>query len=374
MRIEPFDLERWQSIHEHAVEINLSESGVRPLRVRELIEPLDLDRLLNQELAYTQTNGTEALRAQIATLYEGANSSQVLVTNGSSEANFVCCWRLIETGDEVVSIQPNYMQIPGLARAFGATVREVWLDPGERRWTLDLAAVRTAVTDRTRLIVICNPNNPTGSRLTEEDVGELCALADERGCWLLADEVYRGAELDGREAASAWGRHDRVIVTGGLSKVYGLPGLRLGWAAAPKKFIDELWGRRDYTSIAPGAISDLLARTALEPSRRNQLLERARRILRENQSAVASWVAEQPGVHQVPPEAGGVTLIRYAGTRRSSELAEALRTQHGLLIVPGAHFKLESHLRLGIGGEPAPLTQGLKRLGSVLAPQLGRSL
>ncbi|HCQ99026.1 MAG TPA: aspartate aminotransferase [Acidobacteria bacterium] len=374
MQIERFDLERWQSIHEHTVEINLTESGVHPLRVRELIEPPGLDDLLEQELAYTQTNGTEALRARIAALYEGASSSQVLVTNGGSEANFICCWRLLEPGDEVVSIQPNYMQIPGLARAFGATVREVWLNPGERRWTLDLAAVRTAVTDRTRLIAVCNPNNPTGSRLTEEDVGGLCALADERGCWLLADEIYRGAELDGWETASAWGRHDRVIVTGGLSKVYGLPGLRLGWVSGPTAFINELWGRRDYTSIAPGAISDLLARTALAPSRRNQLVARARRILRENQSAVASWVAEQPGVHQVPPEAGGVTLIRYAGTRKSSELAEALRTQHGLLIVPGAHFKLEGYLRLGIGGEPESLARGLKRLGSVLAPRPGRSL
>ena len=125
MPIEPFALERWQSRYEHTVGINLSESGVHPLRVRDLLEPDDLDSLLEQSLEYTQTNGTIALRERIATLYQGATPADILVTNGGSEANFVTCWKLISPGDEVVSIQPNYMQIPGLARAFGATIREV---------------------------------------------------------------------------------------------------------------------------------------------------------------------------------------------------------------------------------------------------------
>lgn len=367
MQIEPFDLERWQSCHEHAVDINLTESGIRPLRLQELVEPSHIEALLGQELAYTQTNGTAALRARIATLYDGATSANVLVTNGSSEANFLSCWRLIETGDEVVSIQPNYMQIPGLVRSFGAVVREVWLTAGSGRWTLDLDAVRASVTDRTRLIVVCNPTNPTGGRLTEAEVAGLCAIAADRGCWLLADEVYRGAELDGRITPSAWGRHDRVIITSGLSKAYGLPGLRVGWAAGPPDLIEELWGRRDYSSIAPGAISDLLARVALEPRRRARVLERTRRILRRNHAIVSAWAAEQPGLHQVPPEAGGVTLIRYDGSRPSSDLAEVLRVEHGLLIVPGSHFRLEHHLRLGVGGDTTPLVEGLRRLAPVLA-------
>mgnify|MGYP001306160291 CR=1 FL=1 len=198
MRIEPFHLERWQSIHEHTVEINLTESGVHPLRVRELIEPPGLDDLLEQELAYTQTNGTEALRARIAALYEGASNSQILVTNGSSEANFICCWRLLEPGDEVVSIQPNYMQIPGLARAFGATVREVWLNPGERRWTLDLAAVRTAVTDRTRLITVCNPNNPTGSFVRQDELDAVRETAARHELAIISDEVFDVYPLEER--------------------------------------------------------------------------------------------------------------------------------------------------------------------------------
>ena len=180
MPIEPFDLERWQSVHEHTVEINLSESGVHPLRLQELVDVADLDALLGQDLGYTQTNGTVQLRERIAALYDGASAANVLVTNGASEANFVTCWQLIDPGDEVVVIQPTYMQIAGLARSFGAQVREVWLADEQRshggdRWQLDLDAVRAAVTARTRCIAVCNPNNPTGARLDEDEVAGLCA-------------------------------------------------------------------------------------------------------------------------------------------------------------------------------------------------------
>ncbi len=261
------------------------------------------------------------------------------------------------------------MQIPGLARAFGADVRAVWLREESTRWTLDLDAVSAAVTDRTKLIVVCNPNNPTGGRLTEAEVTGVCDIAARCGCWILAAEIYRGAELDGRDTPSVWGRHDRVLITAGLSKVYGLPGLRIGWIAGPADIIDNLWGRRNYTSIAPGAISDRLARAALEPSRRDSLLRRTRKILRQNQETVATWASTQPGVHQIPPEAGGVTLVRYSGSRGSAALAETLRAEHDLLVVPGTHFDLDYYLRLSIGGEPAPLSEGLERLGRALASQ-----
>ena len=271
------------------------------------------------------------------------------------------------------------MQIPGLVRSFGATVREVWLEDDQggdgghgddahdpMRWRLDLAAVRAAVTPRTRCIAVCNPNNPTGARLDESEVAELCALAEDLGCWVLADEIYRGAELDGRDTPSAWGRHDRVIVTGGLSKTYGLPGLRIGWIVGPAELVEQLWGRHDYTTIAPGTVNDLLARLALAPTRRGRLIARARATLRKNQTIVRTWVSAQHGVRQIPPEAGGVTLVRYPGARPSAELAETLRATDSVLVVPGVHFGLEHHLRIGIGGDAGLLREGLARLGRAL--------
>ena len=366
MDIKPFDLERWQSVYEHNVAINLSESGVHPLRVRELIETTDRENLLSQSLGYTQTNGTLSLRESVAAIYDGASAANVLITNGGSEANFVVCWHLITPGDEVVVVQPTYMQIPELARSFGATVHEVWLEAKPLGWQLDLEAVRAAVTPRTRFIAMSNPNNPTGARLDDTVVTGLCSIAAEYGCWLLADEIYRGAELDGRDTPSAWNRYERTIVTSGLSKAYGLPGLRTGWLVGHHDVITKLWGRRDYTTIAPGAINDLLACRALEPARRGQLITRTRRILRENQAIVSAWVSNQSTVHQIPPEAGAVTLLRYSGNRASIELAETLRARHGILVVPGSHFKLDQHLRIGIGGESKPLHNGLTKLSEVL--------
>ena len=371
MQISSFDLERWQSQHEHEVEINLSESGVHPLRVRELVEADELEALLGQPLEYTQTNGTLELRERIAALHPGATAANVLVSNGGAEANFLVCWRLVEPGDEVVVIQPTYMQVPGVAASVGAELRVVWLEVEKgHRWRLDLDAVRAAVTPRTSCIALCNPNNPTGNRLTEDELIGLCNIAAGVGCWLFVDEIYRGAELDGHQTPSAWGRYERVLVTGGLSKAYGLPGLRVGWVVGPVAEINALWGRHDYTTIAPGAINDQLARLALTPSRRKRLIARTRRQLRENQTYVEAWVGKREEVFQIPPEAGGVTLLRYSGTTESMsssvQLAEKIRAKYSVLVVPGAHFGLEYHLRIGIGGQPEALHDGLTRLGWAL--------
>ena len=371
MKISPFELERLQSLHEHQVEINLSESGVLPLNVRELLGPHAADALLDQPLAYTQTNGTAELRAAIAATLPGAEENEVLVTNGGAEANFVACWRLVEPGDEVVVMQPNYGQVAGLADGFGAIVRP-WRLREQRtgsgaRWAPDLDELRALVTDRTRLIAICNPNNPTGARLTEEEVTALCAIAGRHGAWVLSDEIYRGVERDGVETPTAWGRTERVIVTGGLSKAYGLPGLRIGWAVSAEGMASSLWSRRDYTTIAPGALSDLLARHALAPGRRAELLERARQLTAGNLRIVGDWLdAHGSELSWVPPEAGSMAFIRYSHDIGSTALATRLREAEEVLIIPGDHFGLDRYLRIWLGGRADLLREGLVRLDRVL--------
>jgi len=128
MQVQPFELERWQSIWENIVELNISESGVHPLTTAELVPDMDMLRqVLEVPQFYPQSNGSEELRGKIAEMYPGAAVENVLVTCGGSEANFISTWALVEPGDEVVFMLPNYMQIAGLARAFGATVRPLWL-------------------------------------------------------------------------------------------------------------------------------------------------------------------------------------------------------------------------------------------------------
>ena len=372
MRIPPFELERFQSLHEHRVEINLTESGVEPLEVGELLGPDAAGLLLDQPLAYTQSNGTPELRAAVAATLPGAAEHHVLVANGGAEANFVACWRLIEPGDEVVVMQPNYGQVQGLAEGFGAIVRP-WPLHEERagpspRWAPDVDELRALVTDRTKLVAICNPNNPTGARLTEAEVAAVCAIAGRHGTWVLSDEIYRGVEHDGVETPSVWGRTERVIVTGGLSKAYGLPGLRIGWAIAAEDMAAELWSRRDYTTIAPSALSDRLARHALAPARRTALLERTRRMIAANFPIVGAWLGAHAGaLAWVPPEAGAIGFVRYRHDIGSTALADRLRQTAGVLVVPGDHFGLDGWLRIGYGGRAASLREGLARLDRVLA-------
>ena len=370
MQLEQFDMERMQSTFENLVEFNLSESGVRALTPRELIEDTGgLDGLLDQPLVYSQSNGTIELRTAIAALYPGAGIDHVEVTNGGSEANFITTFRLIEPGDEVVMLVPNYMQTWGLARAFGATVRE-WRfieDRAAGRWRVDLAALEALVNAQTRMIVICNPNNPTGARLTASELDGIARIADKHGAWILSDEVYRGAELDGQETASMWGRSDRAIITSGLSKAYGLPGLRIGWIVAPPPLVAAFWSYHDYVTIAPGALSDRLARVALAPARRERLLERTRGILRTNLPLIEDWLRAAGGFEWIAPEAGAIVYVRYGHAINSTALAHRVREEKSVLIVPGDHFGMDGYLRLGFGEPPAYNRTGLDRLREVLA-------
>jgi len=385
MKFERFALERFQSIWENRVAWNLAESGVHPLRVSELVNTsAHHDALLEQELGYPQTNGTVELREAIAAIYPGATRDHIQVTNGGSEANCVLLMQLVEPGDEIVFMTPNYMQASGLARALGATVHPWRLretaaagDPastadhrerasGQMRWTADPGELSQLVTSKTRAILLCNPNNPTGARLDAATLDEVCRIAATVGAWVVSDEIYRGAEREADDTATVWGRYERAIVTSGLSKAYGLPGLRIGWIVAPQAIVDATWAIHDYTTIAPGGINDRLARIALAPERRAELLARTRGIIRANYPLVRRWIERQEGLSHIAPEAGAIVFVRHAHPIRSSELTERLRNERSVLVVPGDFFDMDGYLRIGFGSDPAYLGSALALIGEFL--------
>src|SRR2546430_7727547 len=269
----PFEPERWASTWENRVRYNLSESGVHPLSIQELLGLAGASAapLLDVRLGYSQSNGTDLLRSRIAALYEGVAPEQILVTTGSAEANFVVCWRLVEPGDTVAVMLPNYLQTWGLAQNFGAQVSGFTLR-AEAQWEPALEDVRSAIAPGTKLVVVTNPHNPTGHVLSTEMRQAIVSRAAEVGAWLLADEVYQGAERDGATTPSFWGSYERVIVVNGLSKAYGLPGLRIGWGVAPPGFSGEAWARHDHTTIGPAGRGHPAARPVLGPAVRGQRL------------------------------------------------------------------------------------------------------
>jgi hypothetical protein len=368
-------MERWQSTYEHRVRFNLSESGVHPLSVAELLSLADgqLDTL-DVRLGYGQSNGSDELRALIADLYPGATETSVLVTTGGAEANFTAFWELMEPEASVAVMLPNYMQVPGLLESFGASIHPFHLVE-ENGWQPNLNELEKGLKDGARFILVTNPNNPTGAVLDETSMSEIVALADRHGAWILADEVYRGAELDGPETPSFWGLHDRVLVTNSLSKAYGLPGLRIGWVVGPAAMMEALWGRKDYTTITTASLSDTLARVALEPGTRRKILARTRKILTDNLALLSSWMDGQEGRFSYrPPDAGAICYTRYGPSINSTEFAETLRTEMDLLVVPGDHFGMDHYLRLGFGPPPSELEKALERLATAFDAVEQRSI
>jgi aspartate/methionine/tyrosine aminotransferase len=367
MRIEIFEMERWQSVWENRVKFNLSESGVHPMSTRELISDPDfLDQLLDTPLAYNQSNGTEELRKSIAVMYAGAGPDNVEVTNGGSEANFISIYGALQPGDEVIVQLPNYGQIWGLARNLGMAVKGFHLVES-RNWAPDLDELESVASSNTRMIVVCNPNNPTGAILTPAEMNSIIRVASRSGAWILADEIYHGSEWDGKATPSFWGKYDRVIITSGLSKAYGLPGLRIGWVVAPADTILSLWSFHDYTTIAPGTLSDMLARVALSAPGRARCLERTRNIGRNNLPLFRAWMESQGGILTwVEPRAGAMAYIRYDLPINSTALTERLLKEKSVLVVPGDHFGMDNFLRLGYGSPAGYLKRALERVQVVL--------
>ncbi len=367
---QPFLMERWMSLFEQGVEYNLTESGVHPLRLVELLgqDPAALEDLLTTELNYPYVNGTPQLRQTIAGLYDGATIDEVLVTVGAAEANYIATRTLLEAGDEIVVMLPNYMQIWGIARNHGYRLKSFHLRE-DRDWAPDLAELAAAVSSATKLIAVCNPNNPTGRALTAAEMDGIVQQADRVGAWILADEVYSGAERVAEEPTpSFFGRYDRVVATGSMSKAYGLPGLRLGWAVAPAEIISQIWTRHEYTTISATALANNLAALALSPERRPGIIARTRRYIRGGWPILQDWLASHPGVFSVrPPDAAAIAFARYDLPINSTELAERLRTEKSVLVVPGDHFGMDHFLRLSFGLPQDILRAGLDRIHQLIA-------
>jgi hypothetical protein len=363
MKIETFEMERMQSTWENLVDFDMSESGVRPLTLRELTAMgFDLDAFLDQPLGYSQSNGTIALRERVAALYPGASVDHVEVTNGTSEANYIVALSQVEPGDVVAMQVPNYMQMWGVARSLGAEVQTFQLRT-EASWEPDWDEFERAVTAKTRLLYLSNPNNPTGSVLSAAAMQRIVDRCQHTGTWLLSDEVYLGAEITAPRTNSFWGMGDRVIVTSGLSKAYGIPGVRVGWIVGPKELVADCWSQHDYITIGPNKMSDGIARVAVDTQHRERCYARTGEILRHNLPIAREWARSfGDRLTWTEPAAGAIGLMKYASDTPSLTIAERVRVNQSTLIVPGAHVGIEGHLRIWLGGKEPYLREGLRRI------------
>ncbi|MEV1055505.1 aminotransferase class I/II-fold pyridoxal phosphate-dependent enzyme [Streptomyces sp. NPDC049887] len=370
MTFTPFELLEWQGRLGATATYSLADSGCRPIRLRDLVDSeQSLSRLLDSELSYPPTCGTEQLRALIAQWHTGSadHAPQVIVTVGAAEANTVAVETLIRPGDHVVTMSPGYRQVWGAALNQGAVVDEFPLDP-QRGWRPDIDALADVVRPDTRAISVTTPNNPAGTILTEEEIRAIVSIADRVGAWILSDEVHRGTELHTEEASPTfWGRYDRVVCVGSLSKAFGMPGLRLGWLIAPPTLTPKLRQRHEYTTVSAAGPAMTLAELALTPVTRTRLLDRYRGFLRESWTQMQQWIVSHDQLlSAVPPQATSLAFVRYHLELSSTEVAEALHARGGVLVGAGAHFGTEHHLRFTYGQEPAQLAAALEKTSQIL--------
>jgi aspartate/methionine/tyrosine aminotransferase len=374
MPIEPFALERWMTTHETTVRFDIAESGIHPLSLADLLGWLPaeearvaLDGLLDLRLGYCEGRGTGELRALIAETYAGCTPDNVLVTTGAIEANFLLCNVLLAPGDHVIAPQPAYQQLYSVPRALGCEVTAWEVGPASG-YRYDVAALERLVRPATRLIVVNTPHNPTGAMLEPEELRRVYELAESVGATVVCDEAYRWLTVPGggRFAPPMFEHGPLGISVGTVSKPFGLPGLRIGWLAAPREVAAACWGLRDYVSLSPGKLGDAVAQLAFRC--RERILERNARIVAANLATVERWLARHADVLSwTPPRGGLVALLRYRLDLPSRELADRLATGYSVMLAPGSVFGCEHHLRIGLGQEPGIFREGLDEASRCLA-------
>ncbi len=367
MKVEPFLVERYMSSYEHLAKLNIAETCVAPFRLGELLSLIGREDLLEElrdlTLDYGHTEGLPELREGIAKLYRRVEPDDVLITRGAIEANFQVFYTLLEPEDKVISIFPAYQQLYSAPKSLGAEVRLLRLRE-EESWLPDLAELERMLDGGTKLVVMNNPHNPTGSLMDEGMLKRVIEIVESSGAYLLCDESYHGLFLDS-SSPSAADLSERVIVTRSFSKPLSLTGLRLGWIASRDRgLIEEMKLRRDYVSISNSILVEKIAAEAIRNA--SKIYERSLSILRRNLPRLRELVESRDYLHWVPPKAGSVAFPGYDLNLGSEELALRLLREEGVFLVPGSCFGIEKHLRIGFGARPEVFEEGIARLGSFL--------
>lgn len=292
----------------------------------------------------------------------------VLITAGAAEANYLLFRQLLTDGDEIITEAPGWPQAGVMARAIGARMVQVAREeaPG---WWLDPDAVARAITPKTRMIFLTNPNNPTGRLIPEGDLRALADLAEKHGIWLVVDEVYAGLEWVGARPPSIAGMTPFGITTGSVSKALGLQGLRTGWmiCQSPEVIRDAMILRENGSEIM-NVLGEHIAEVALRPERLAAALLRARDEGRATLDRLDAFVESESRLFWHRPEAGLIGLARVAGIDGESLARVLLAPPYRTFLLPGSAYGLPQHIRIGAGGGPETrLNEGLGRLSAALA-------
>ncbi len=331
----------------------------------------DLDPNLSLDWSNQSFQGMISLREHVlrqAGLTACCTIDDVLITAGTAEANFLAITQLVQPGDELIVDVPGWPQPLVLGAAIGAVIKRLPRSEAEG-WRFDLDELADLITARTRLIFLCNPNNPTGHLLTATELQQVANLADRVGAYLLVDEVYAGLEWAGARAPSIAGLYVRGISTGSVSKALGLQGLRTGWLICrDAQVMHDALVLRENTSEIMNVMGEAIAEIALRPARYAAALTQTRQAGLANLQLLDDFIAGRPELSWQRPPAGLIGLCRLDLPVDSETLArDLLAPPYHTFAIPGTAYGYPQHIRLGVGGGSAVALQtGLQRLAQLL--------
>ena len=371
MKIKPFAVEEWMNAWEVGAKYNIAETCVDSISMNELFELTGedktefLNRLCARRLSYGDIEGLPEFRKGVCGLYKTLNIENIVPTHGASGANHHVFYSLISPGDRVVSIMPTYQQLYSIPESYGADVQILHLSK-ENNYLPDLEKLRRLVTPETKMICINNPNNPTGALMYEQMLREIVEIARSADAWILCDEVYRHLSQEDGWCPSIVDLYEKGISVSSMSKVFSLAGLRLGWIAThDMSVVKSCLSHRDYNLVSCGVFDEMLAAAALK--HRDKLLERSRKIVRENLQILDDWVGSEPHVSYVKPKAGTTALVYYDLDISSYEFCEEMYKKTGAFVTPGDCFEVPHSMRIGYAYGKQDLIDGLKAISEYIA-------
>lgn len=359
-------LEDWLRDYYFTNQIDISSSGVQPYSMPDLRAILGIDRDVLDDVVFrdSHSRGGPELRAAVADSFGDGRPDRVLVTNGSCEAEYLFMSTFLRPGDEVVVQAPAYHMLGMLPRAVGCTI-VVWPLRPETGFMPDLDELRSLVSARTRAVIVCLPHNPTGASLDLAGQQELTRIVERHGAYLVWDQAFRELVYDPKYLLKPLVEYERVVVFNTLSKAYGLPGLRVGWAVMSPDLIEPCVGLRDYITYSLGPLTERLATYAVRGA--DRLLAPRLNQARTNLARLSEWLRQHDDLVVGAPPVGGVTTFpRLTRVSDVDEFCRRLMDEYGVLLVPGSCFGMPQHVRLGFGGPPDDFSEGLDRLSALL--------
>lgn len=353
MDMSSFLVDSYFTAYESRAKYMMGSSDPESLPLKEIVS--DLSAYVDEPLSYALGNGYLPLREKLSTLYESITPDQIAIMNGGEETIYVAMHALLKPGDEIVVQMPSYQSLSVIAKEIGCSIIEYRPD-FEEKWAFDPELLKTKITPKTRLLILNYPHNPTGTCLTDSEMGSVAELCRKHDLYLIADEVYRFLRMNECcSDASFADLYENTVALGSFSKTFAAPGLRLGWVATKSsELLHRLLAYRHFTSTCSNLPCQWIASELL--NKRDTILQRNNAIVRRNAALLGQFLTKHADLFAyVPPQGATMAYVKLLGGQGAMDFCMEILEHTGVLIVPSSVLdNSDEYLRIGLGRESFP--------------------